>query len=749
MLLFLAPRATRVWRALAGAFACVLVLPGVSRGQPAFEMLAAFELRGSHGMYPYAPLLEGADGSLYGSTESGGIYGSGSIFKLDRSGPLTTLHSFGGLDGTSPWAGLIRSNDGNLYGTTTYGTFANGSGTIFKVDQAGTLTTVLVFHGSQREGASSRAPLLQGSDGSLYGTALFGGTLGWGTVFKVNAAGVLTVLHTFSGSDGGYPYAGLIETPDGNLYGTTSRGGAFRFGTVFRLDSAGTLTTLHSFDSSDGAYPVAGLIQAADGSFYGTTYSGGISNHGTIFKLDTAGTLTTLHEFGGANGASPTGTLIEAADGTLYGTTLRGGSLDYGTVFKITTSGTFTTLHSFAGTEGAIPFAGLIQGSAGAFYGTTVRGGAGGLGTIFEMDAAGTITTRHHFVHGSGGVQPSSGLLQGIDGSFYGTTIEGGSVNAGTIFKLDLAGTLTVLHSFNGTDGAAPYMETLVQESDGSLYGTAARGGAFGFGTVFELNTAGRLTTLHSFDGVDGDLPAAGLVRAHDGSFYGTTLYGGQFGHGTVFKITPAGALTTVHSFNIVDGRFPLSTLTQAADGSFYGTTAYGGSSTCALGWGCGTIYKLDASGRLTTLHRFNDNDGAWPHARMTLGRDGSFYGTTSGGGGAGWGTVFRLSASGVLTTLHSFDLYTDAAHPRGPLLEGSDGSLYGTTLIGREATYNSGIVFKLDAMGRLTVLHQFTGSDGESPTGSLIQAIDGHLYGTTAGGGPGLGGVVFRLRMD
>jgi uncharacterized repeat protein (TIGR03803 family) len=387
---------------------------------------------------------------------------------------------------------------------------------------------------------------------------------------------------------------------------------------------AQTFTTLHSFDYTDGAYLVAGLVQANDGYLYGTTESGGAYGYGTVFKVTPGGTLATLHSFNITDGAYPDGTLVQATNGDLYGTTFEGGNTGdncpllgpgggCGTVFKITPGGTLTMLHSFDVTDGAYPIAGLVQDTDGNFYGTTGHGGAsgncvGGCGTVFKMTPNGTLTTLHSFA-GADGAHPSAGLVQATNGDFYGTTRNGGAKvctvgkqnhTCGTVFKITPSGTLTTLHNFDHTDGARPYAG-LVQAANGDLYGTTYYGGANGncrgfCGTVFKITLGGTLTTLHSFDNTDGAWPEGGLVQGTDGNLYGTTSYGanGQcgVGCGTVFKITPSGTLTTLHSFDVTDGAYPLAGLVQATDGNFYGTTDTGGTSNVCES-GCGTVFSL------------------------------------------------------------------------------------------------------------------------------------------------------------
>jgi uncharacterized repeat protein (TIGR03803 family) len=358
-------------------------------------------------------------------------------------------------------------------------------------------------------------------------------------------------------------------------------------------------TTLINFDGTDGANSAAALVRATDGNFYGTTSEGGANSDGSVFRISPSGVLTTIYSFCSksacADGANPMGALIQATDGNLYGTT------QLGTVFKITLSGTLTTL---GGTGGQSPLAGLVQGKDGNFYGTNSRGGASPkctlrpsykvtCGTVFKITASGTVTTLASFTQASG-FNPSSPLVQGTDGNFYGTTPVGGAnyPGFGTVFKVTPTGTLTVLHSFDGADGERSFA-ALVQGADGNFYGTTSFGGgnAAYCGTVFKITPSGALTTLHSFGGADGCGSNAGLIRATDGDFYGTTTGVGYNNLGTVFQITPSGTLTTLHSFDGADGELSYAALVQSASGEFYGTTEFGASNACSEG--CGTVFSL------------------------------------------------------------------------------------------------------------------------------------------------------------
>jgi len=371
-------------------------------------------------------------------------------------------------------------------------------------------------------------------------------------------------LHSFCAlagcADGSNSIAAPIQGLDGNLYGTTVFGGAAGYGTVFKITPGGKLTTLYNFCSqtncTDGAYPYAGLLLATNGAFYGTTYQGGAAGNGTIFKITAAGVLTTLYSLCTqttcADGKNPYASLVQGQNGLLYGTTSGAGGYNAGTVFQISPAGAFKTLYSFCAqtgcTDGANPYAGLVAASNGALYGTTYYGGASDVGTVFQITTAGKLTPLHSF-NTSDGAGPRSELVQGTDGKLYGTTSGGGANSGGTFFQITTSGTLNSLYSFcaqsSCTDGANPNAG-VIQATNGYFYGTTQFGGATNYGTTFKISSAGVLTTLYPFCSVsacgDGESPFGSLVQSTNGSFYGTATYGGNLscsgGCGTAFTIS-------------------------------------------------------------------------------------------------------------------------------------------------------------------------------------------------------------------
>jgi uncharacterized repeat protein (TIGR03803 family) len=368
-----------------------------------------------------------------------------------------------------------------------------------------------------------------------------------------------------------------------------------------------------------------------------------------------------------------------------------------------------------------------------------------------------TFTLLYSFTGGADGANPTTAtMVRDARGNLYGTTQFGADVNCnvslhpgcGTVFRLDTSGNLTALHTFGG--GALGLTSSgLVLDGKGDLYGTA--GGGLGQGLVFEVAKNGTYTELYNFaGGSDGDLPTGNLFRDGAGNLYGTTLLGGgskdplcpnSEGCGTVFELGPTDRYKVLYFFrNNADGAEP-NIVIRDRMGNLFGATFEGGKGCLS---GCGTIFKLDASGKKTVLHIFTGGkDGSSPSESLVMDSAGNLYGTTSAGGdlacpyngGSGCGVVFKLDTKGVLKVLHAFRGGSDGTVPVSVTLDAA-GNLYGTTQSGPNAN-TCGTVFKLDARGKLTNLHNIAGgAEGCGPVGALVRDTAGNLYGATVLGG-------------
>lgn len=457
---------------------------------------------------------------------------------------FTKLHTFQGTDGGSPNAGMVQATNGDLYGTTSYGGDTdNNTGTIFKISASGKFTSLYSFCSQTgcTEGENPFSVLVQGGNGSFYGTTLYGGAgdtcvgnQGCGTAFKISPSGQFTSLYSFctqsNCADGEFPSGGLALGADGSLYGVTSSGGPTAgcpngCGTVFKITPGGKLTILHDFCSEsecvDGVGPDAALLLGRDGNFYGTTTGGGNAGRGVAFKITPQGNLTVLYNFCAqsncTDGLSPEATLAQGSDGNFYGSTTGGGTNSRGTLFQLTPSGVLTTLYNFCSlsgcSDGNLPSA-LIQATDGNFYAVTQTGGVStGEGTIFKITSGGVFTTLYEFCPRNGcldGVHPLAALVQDTNGTLYGATSAGGAVGHGTVFSFSV--------------GLGPFVET---EPASGAVGAAVK--------ILGTNLTG--TTNVEFNGT------AATFTVISSSEITTTVPTGAT-TGTVQVVTPAGTLS-------------------------------------------------------------------------------------------------------------------------------------------------------------------------------------------------------------
>lgn len=385
---------------------------------------------------PSGNLIQGQDGALYSTTDAGGLYNFGSVFRLDN-GALTTIASFAPKSNTfSVYAppALVKASDGGFYGIT----FANdgyGLDKMLRLSLEGSLTPVASLQGIN---GALGLPMVQAGDGNFYGSLMDGGPEGDGLIFRVTTNGQWTTLYTFTNAFGGQP-SSLAVGPDGALYGTTESApiDSLAQGTVFRIDTTGSFKTIVLFTNVDGGTgPFAPLLLTSNSVFWGTTSYGGASQLGTVFSIGTNNDIIPFASFNDVTGGFVQASLTEGPDGAFYGMTTQGDLYGNGVIFRAS-PGQIQVLAAFGGTNGSGPHGNLVVGGDGALYGATGFGGAYGLGTIFRITPSGVMTTLVNcdLVHGA---LPIS-LVLGGDGQIYGTTFVGGSHQGGTFFRLDLS----------------------------------------------------------------------------------------------------------------------------------------------------------------------------------------------------------------------------------------------------------------------------------------------------------------------
>jgi len=771
---------------------------------------------GADGGYPVAGVVLDTAGNLYGTTVAGGIAGQYCYYY------------------DPPYCGVVFELSPGATGWAE--------------------TVLYRFAGSPNDGGNPVSNLVLDAAGNLYGTTLWAGNNGSGIVFELspssNGVWTETVLHNFTGlADGGRGASGLIFDSKGDLYGATELGGNPNCenlggdnegcGVVFELSNDGngtwTESVLHTFDGNDGAFPYGNLTFDPSGNLYGTTVGGPGSycseGCGTVFRLspnqDGSWSETVLYIFaGGPDGINPVGSLLLDDSGDLYGVTEGGGSnacyYDCGIVFELTPkhSGSWmeTIITRFAPTNvsrplGEGPAAGLLRDSQGNFYGTASMGGSpqgpctsAGCGTVFKVTPLGqrwSTNVIYAFPPSPSGLVPQAGLLADNAGDLFGTTATGGKgycsyYGCGTIFEMQAqpgGGWKNILlHAFEGgSEGAGPE-SSLISDSSGNLYGTAAYGGndlCSGFdgacgGTVFELTPTGgtwKLNVLHRFRtnpqkaiNDDGAVAAGGLLMDSQGNLYGTTSLGGYagpycsdfiyYGCGTVYELSPAGGgpwnEQVLYRFQASpDANYPSGPLVMDSQGALYGTSCYGG----ALDGGA--VFKLTPNANGTwsesIIYSFGSPkaNGFCPEYGVIFDSEGNLYGAAGSGGNyenscseGGCGLVFKLQPAGQgtwsETVLYSF-LGTDGSNPIGPLTFDSSGNLYGSALYDEAGQYHpSGAVFVLTPNERgwtKHTLHIFgNGFDGAGPNGGLLVDSAGNIFGTTRAGGEDDQGSVFVL---
>jgi len=697
------------------------------------------------GTAPSTPLVADASGNLYGAAAQGGKYGQGVVYELSppaatgTSWTETTIYSFPPSKGIAePQGALVKGSNGVLYGTATVA----GSCAVFQLTPpaagltAWTETDLYRFTG-QNDCAGA---IITGSGGVLYGALPYGGTSGTGTIFKLTppASGAtgwtMTSVYAFGGCTASTSNApgNLVAGPGGVLYGITAKCGDFGTGAVFKLtppssgQTSWTESELYSFAADSVA--LTSLSIGTNGVLYGTLPvpygSGAIAALSPPASGQTAWTQTVIYIFDTvAGGSTPVASVIPGAGGSLYGTTTTGGAYGYGTAFKLSppasgkTQWRETVLHSFTGADGGTVATALVKGPGGLLYGAASIGGASGNGTVFSL----TLPTATH-----------------------------------------PAPVETPLYAFSGVAAVGPNA-TLVGDGTGALYGISGSGNS----AVFKLTPPSTGQTAWAYEqlgtfGIGKNLgtPQASLIVGKNGVLYG----GAPDGTGQLFMLSPpAAGATSWTKTNIPipaasGGIFtPIVSLVEGPDGTLYGVT--GENMT-----GSAVVFAL------TPPSKSNNNWSGTPifmfprnliveNYFLTIGPDGTLYGTSSftdSTTSPESGNVFKLTPPPAdqgpywtQTILYSFTGGADGSMPNGPVLVGSGGVLYGTTLYGGGAPGavnpfdGNGTVFALTppAAGQTawteSVLYRFAGGlDGSIPQSTLLKGKDGALYGITSFGG-------------
>jgi uncharacterized repeat protein (TIGR03803 family) len=721
-------------------------------------LLSAYALRqfgafgtNATGANPQSTLVADSNGNLFGTASAGGACGVGNVFEIAAgSGTITALASFNSADGATPSAGVTLDAARNVFGTTNYGG-ASGFGTAFEVASgSNAITMIASFDGNN--GKYPNAGVTLDASGNLFGTTNGGGSSGDGTLFEIaNGSTTVTTLASFTGSNGSEPY-GVAMDAAGDLFGTAEGGGTSADGTVFEL-AAGSpaITTLASFDGIHGAYPDSGVKFDASGNLFGTAYGGGASGDGTVFELaNGSNTITALASFNGTNGQNPYAAVTLDGSGNIYGATRAGGANDFGTVFEVARGSTaITALASFSATGGAT-YGGVTLGASGDLFGTTSGPPDGSSplagGRVFEIAAGSTAVATVAAFDSIGGTDPHSTVARDGAGDLFATAEYGGANAMGTVFEIPKGSSaLTTLASFNGINGAHPVAGVTLDTFE-NLFGTTEAGGSSGYGTVFEIaHGSNTITTLTSFNGTNGKTPYAGVTLDASGNLFGTTNAGGASGDGTLFEIARGSSqITTLVSFSGANGAFPQGGLTLDYAGNLFGTTGNGGT------FNDGIVFEVaTGSASITTVAAFDGTSAKYPTGTLALDSSGNVYGVTAEQGAAAGsipGTLFEIAAgSAAITTSAAFN--GTAVTPIGLALDAS-GNLFGTTAGG--GAMKAGMVFEIAAgSAMVTTLLAFSGSNGASPDAGVTLDGSGNLYGTTHGGGPGGYGTVFELTTN
>ncbi|MCD6067268.1 MAG: hypothetical protein K0S33_2094 [Bacteroidetes bacterium] len=644
-----------------------------------------------------------------------------------------------------------------IWGMTSQGGQYHG-GTIFRMDNSGN-NHAIQHHFRRNEGIGAHhLKLLEAPNGLLYGVTS-GGANNKGVLFSYNmTTGIYEKLIDFDGLQTGEgPTGGLMKATDGKIYGITYAGGINNMGILFRYDYlTNTLTKQVDFDSlATGKNPFGLLMQASDGMIYGVATAGGVGNQGTLYQYDpVANTCIKKHDFSVyADGANPFGGLMQASDGYLYGVTYSGGTPGNGGgvlyQYNVATGVCIKKVDFDLTISSSGPVGTLLQASNGKIYGTTTNYSANS-GVLYEYDpVGGSCIVRSGF---AGYANPMASLIEANDGKIYGTALgPGGSTTYGAIFQFDLSTfTLAYKHLFHITiittptfDGRFP--SSIMQAGNGKMYGLTMAGGRNNTGSLYEYDPVSEGYELKISLSHTSETSVLGtLAEASDGTLYGMEEKG-SFGSAAIFQYDPGSSIFT-RKYDLMtrdNGISYMGSLLPAADGKLYGL------SRSTYTNGTGTIIRYDpATNGFFTRPLVNIPLGTGPMGSFVE-VNGMFYGLTYSGGVNSMGVLFQYDpANDVYTKKVDFNGTGNGSVPSGSLLKASDGMLYGVAYGG---AYGTGVLFQYDPVtGVLTKKFDFgLAVNGKWPYKSLVQGPDGTLYGMTHEGGVQGKGVIFSYNLS
>jgi uncharacterized repeat protein (TIGR03803 family) len=704
------------------------------------------------GLAPFNSMAQ-SQTELWGMTNEGGN-GMGVIFNTDANGNnQEVMHMFLENPGVNPQGTLCQASNGKFYGTTWLGGLRN-MGLIFEYDPVTNIYKKIVDFTGTESGSNPAGSLIKAINGKLYGMTTNGGINNMGVLFEFDPTSYLFIKkYDFDGANHGcYPLGSLLEASNAKLYAITWRGGVNDKGVLFEFDlTTGTCEKKIDFDGvAMGSKPQGNLIQAMNGKLYGTTFEGGLNDAGVFFEYDySSNSYKKLHEFNWTKtGANPMEGLIQSGNGKIYGTTTFGGAYDNGVFFEYDISvDTLIKRFDFDGAStGRVPYGRLMQSTGGGIWGMTVGGGENGAGVIYEYDLSGSIFNKKYDFIWSTGCNPRGGLVQADNGKLYGMTYSGGDFSSGTLFEVDTAtNTYTTRINLNGSLNGRNLYGSLISDSKGDLYGLTVNGGLNNMGVLFKFDRANHSYIKKiDFDGAaTGSYPRGSLMLASDGKFYSTTGNGGLNDLGALFEYDPKHSVYA-KKFDFtwnVDGSSPTGKLVEVAGGKLYGVTMQGGN------YDYGVIFEYDLSANTySKKHDFNPAvSGGYPYNGMVLVSNGKLYGMTNQGGTNGMGVLYEFDpTNGTFTKKIDFDGML-GMKPSGTLIEAGSGKLYGMTREG--GAYGMGVLFEYDFIADTCKKKvDFSGSaNGRIPLGSLLQASNGKLYGMTSYGGLTDDGVLFE----